>query len=111
MNASTLPRLRLLGAASILVMAASAAMAQSGPESQPAGAPPAAAKAGEKAKADGKTASKPAKPAAPSGFATESEARAHCHGTVVWIDSDHFNHYAGSREYGRKPGAFACEKG
>ena len=113
MNASTLPRLRLLGAASILVMAASAAMAQTGPESQPAGAAPAggAAKAGEKAESGSKKASKPAKPDAPTGYATESEARAHCHGSVVWIDSDHFNHYPGSREYGRKPGAFACEKG
>ncbi len=113
MNASTLPRLRLLGAASILVIAASAAMAQSGPESQPAGAtqPSGAAKAGEKAGPESKKASKPAKPAASSGYATESEARAHCHGSVVWVDSDNFNHYPGSREYGKKPGAFACEKG
>ncbi len=111
MNASTLPRLRLLGAASILlVAAASAAMAQTGPESPPAGAAPAggAAKAGEQAGAGAK---KAGKPAAPSGYATESEARAHCHGSVVWVDSDHFNHYPGSREYGRRPGAFACEKG
>jgi hypothetical protein len=46
----------------------------------------------------------------PGGYATEAEAQAHCRGTVVWIDSDHFNHYKGSREYGRKPGAFSCEK-
>ena len=111
MIASTLPRLRLLGAASILVMAASGAMAQTGPESQPAGAAPAGgAKAGEKA-GDSKKAGKPAKPATPSGYATEGEARAHCQGSVVWVDSDHFNHYPGSREYGKKPGAFACEKG
>jgi hypothetical protein len=105
MSLSVTASLRLLGAAGILVLAASAAIAQTGPESQPgAGAPAGAtAKAGEKA-------AKP-KPAAPSGYATESEARAHCHGDVVWVDEHHFNHYPGSREYGKKPGAFACEKG
>jgi len=113
MNASILPRLRLLGVASILIMAVSAAVAQMGPESQPAGAAPTgdAAKSREKAGSESKKASTPAKPAAPSGYATEAEARAHCHGSVVWVDSDHFNHYPGSREYGKKPGAFACEKG
>ena len=44
-------------------------------------------------------------------FKSEADAKAHCKGTVVWVDSDHFNHYAGSREYGREPGAFACENG
>ncbi len=103
--------LRLLGAASILAMAASTAIAQTGPESQPAAsAPAAAAKAGEKAESGSKKPAKP-KPAAPSGSASEAEAKAHFHGNVVWIDQDHFNHYAGSREYGKKPGAFACEKG
>ncbi len=112
MNASILPHLRLLGVVSILIMAASAATGQTGPESQPAGAAPAASAAKpEKAGSESKKASTPAKPAAPSGYATEAEARAHCHGGVVWVDQDHFNHYPGSREYGRKPGAFACEKG
>ncbi len=111
MNANILPRLRLLEATSILVVAVSAATAQTGPASQPAATPPAAAKAGEKAGPSTKKASKPAKPAEPSGFATESEARAHCHGSVVWVGSDHFSHYPGSREYGKKPGAFSCEKG
>jgi hypothetical protein len=47
----------------------------------------------------------------PGQYATEAEAKAHCHGaTIVWVDSDHFNHYAGTREYGRKPGAYACEQ-
>jgi hypothetical protein len=45
----------------------------------------------------------------PGQYASEAEARSHCQGTIVWVDQDHFNHYAGSREYGRKPGAFACE--
>ena len=44
-------------------------------------------------------------------YGSEAEAKAHCKGEVVWVDQDHFNHYAGSREYGRKPGAFACENG
>jgi hypothetical protein len=44
-------------------------------------------------------------------YGSEAEARAHCKGEVVWVDKDNFNHYAGSREYGRKPGAFACENG
>jgi hypothetical protein len=57
-----------------------------------------------------KTDSADAKPKA-GQYATEGEARSHCRGTVVWIDKDNFNHYAGSREYGRKPGAFGCEKG
>ncbi len=123
MNTSILPRLRLLGAASILVFAASAAMAQTGPEGAseapaasksgdaPAAAPQSSPKAGEKAGSGAKKAKAPAKPAAPSGYATEAEAKSHCHGTVVWVDTDHFNHYAGSREYGKKPGAFKCENG
>jgi hypothetical protein len=47
----------------------------------------------------------------PGQYATEAQAKAACHGaTVVWIASDHFSHYPGSREYGRKPGAYACEQ-
>lgn len=50
------------------------------------------------------------KPLKAGQYATEAAARAHCGGrTVVWVDNDNFHHYAGSREYGRKPGAFACE--
>ena len=122
MNASVLPRLRLLGAVSILAFAVTAAMAQSGPEAGPAApaaakgteSPAAAGKAEAQKKGSGKTGEKAgtrAKPARPSGYATEAEARAHCRGSVVWVDQDHFNHYPGSREYGRKPGAFQCEKG
>jgi hypothetical protein len=42
-------------------------------------------------------------------YESEAQARAHCRGhAVVWADKDNFNHYPGSREYGRKPGAFVC---
>lgn len=111
MSLSVSSSLRLL-AAGILAMAASTAIAQTRPDSQPAANAPAttAPKPGEKAESDGKKQAKP-KPAAPSGYATEAEARAHCHGEVVWVDENHFNHYPGSREYGKKPGAFACERG
>lgn len=44
-------------------------------------------------------------------YANEAEAKAHCHGAVVWVDEHNFNHYEGTREYGKKPGAFACENG
>jgi hypothetical protein len=44
-------------------------------------------------------------------YATEAEAKARCHGAVVWVDGHNFNHYEGTREYGKKPGAFACENG
>ncbi len=113
MNNRILQRLRLLGVASVLALAATAAMAQT-EEKAPAPAKPSAAaktgdtKTGEKS---GAAAKKPAKPAGPAGYASEAEARAHCKGEVVWVDKDHFYHYAGSREYGRKPGAFTCEKG
>ncbi len=105
MSASTLPRLTLFGVASILVLAASVAMAQTEGKSQAPAKPEAAAKTGEKSGAK-----KPAKPAGPAGYATEAEARAHCKGDVVWVDNHRFQHYPGSREYGRKPGAFTCEK-
>jgi hypothetical protein len=42
-------------------------------------------------------------------YATEAEAKAHCKGGVVWIDRDNFNHWPGSREYGRQPGSFGCD--
>lgn len=42
-------------------------------------------------------------------FASEADAKDQCPGPVVWIDSHQLNHYEGSREYGKKPGAFACE--
>jgi len=70
---------------------------QSEKKSQPGGEPAKAANADQKPK--------------PGHYGTEAEARARCRGTVVWVDKDNFNHYAGSREYGRKPGAFACENG
>jgi hypothetical protein len=110
MKASISPRVMLLGAAAALALTVSVAAAQTaaGTGSPPAGT--GAQKPAAKEKSDEKTA-KPAKAAAPAGWATEGEARAHCRGTVIWVDKDHFNHYAGSREYGRKPGNFACEQG
>jgi hypothetical protein len=42
-------------------------------------------------------------------YATEAEAKAHCPSGVVWIDKNNFNHWPGSREYGRQPGSFGCE--
>jgi hypothetical protein len=130
MNASIFPRLRLLGAVSILVFAAPAAIAQnasdsSAPSSSATAKPGSASDAkpakkstqtGDKAgttktsdnsDSDSKKEKAPAK--APSGYATEAEARSHCRTAVVWVDSNHFNHYPGSREYGKKPGSFGCE--
>jgi hypothetical protein len=100
----------VLGAAAALALSASIAPAQTVPGSKSPESASSTEKPVGKDQA-GEKAAKPAKPAAPAGWATEAEARAHCRGTVIWIDKDHFNHYAGSREYGRKPGAFACEKG
>jgi hypothetical protein len=49
--------------------------------------------------------------AKPKGFATEAAAEAGCKGaTVIWAGGDGMNHYKGSREYGKKPGTFACER-
>jgi hypothetical protein len=116
MNVSISPRAMLLGAATALALTVSMAAAQTAPDTK---SPPAAGgaqkpagpagkdQAGEKTRKTGT----PAKAAAPAGWATEAEAKAHCRGTVIWVDKDHFNHYAGSREYGRKPGTFACEAG
>ncbi len=87
------PCARFLAAVTILALTASAGLAQTAPAEKPA-------------PAESKTVKKPA---APAGWATEGEARSHCRGTIIWVDKDHFNHYAGSREYGRKPGNFACE--
>jgi hypothetical protein len=42
-------------------------------------------------------------------YASEAEAQSHCRGTVVWVDQNNFNHYRGSREWAKKPGAYACE--
>jgi hypothetical protein len=108
MNVSISPRAMLFAAA--LAMTASIAAAQTAADTK---SPPAGGSAAKPASKDqtGEKTAKPAKPAAPAGWATEAEARAHCRGTVIWVDKDHFNHYAGSREYGRKPGSFACEQG
>ncbi len=64
----------------------------------------------EKPKSDSKSEGKKASAPKPSGgYATEAEASAHCKGSVVWVGDDHFNHYPGSREYGKKPGFYKCE--
>jgi hypothetical protein len=110
MKASIAQGLKLLVAASILALAVSAAMAETDGKAKPEPKTQGAAKSVAKPDAKQPDAKKPSKPAG-SGYATEDEARAHCKGEIVWVDSDHFQHYAGSREYGRKPGAFACEKG
>ena len=96
---------------------ASAAMAQNAQEGKPqapavsnASAPPATPDSGAKPAKKVQSAPTDAK-LKPGQYATESEARAHCRGTVVWVDKDNFNHYRGSREYGRQPGAYACEQG
>ena len=107
MNASLCPRAMLLGAAAFLALTVSIAAAQTAPDTKSPSSSGSVQKPARKDQTSEKTA-KPA-PAKPAGWATEAEARAHCRGTVIWVDKDHFNHYAGSREYGRKPGAFACE--
>jgi uncharacterized membrane protein len=119
MNAGNLLRSKLLGLACAAAFASSAALAQTAQDANTA-APAASAST---APADAATKSKgqqsekkqqqPAKAAEAKPragqYATEAEARSHCRSTVVWIDKDNFNHYAGSREYGKKPGAFGCE--
>ena len=70
-------------------------------------APKAKAKHSEHKSSESTSESKPKR----GEFNSEAEAKAHCKGDVVWIDRDHFNHYAGSREYGKQPGVFACDNG
>jgi hypothetical protein len=104
-----------------MVFANSVAFAQTAQDTDsasPATASPGAAPKAKSKPSDKKSqGSQPAKAASADAkpktgqYATEAEARSHCRGGVVWVDKDHFNHYAGSREYGRKPGAFACENG
>lgn len=117
MKASDLYLPQAFAALGIFVLASSA-RAQDAPTSPPPSAG-AAAKNTSSSDATGKPAKK-VKPASASAgekkpkagqFTSEAEARAHCRGTIVWVDQDHFNHYAGSREYGKKPGAFTCENG
>ncbi len=102
------------------------AAAPSAPASKPDTKPGAgkkaegAQKSGDKSKSDSKAekpksagksdAKKASAPKSSGGYATEAEASAHCGGNVVWVGEDHFNHYPGSREWGKKPGSFQCEK-
>src|SRR5262245_17684519 len=102
MNASISPRVMFFGAAAALALTVSVAVAQTAPDTKLPPSGESAKKAASKDQSGEKTA-KPAKASAPAGWATEAEAKAHCRGTVIWVDKDHFNHYAGSREYGRKP--------
>ncbi len=122
MNQGMMLRSRIFGAACVMVFASSMALAETAQESNsPApAASPAPSNAAPKAKQSEKKTQEGAQPAKAASseakpkrgqFGSEAEARARCKGEVVWVDKDNFNHYAGSREYGRKPGAFACENG
>jgi hypothetical protein len=105
MNAGMMLRSGLFSLACVMVFASSAAFSELAAQETPA-------KSGEKKaeKKPAKSADAEAKPKK-GQYATEAEAKARCKGTVVWIDKDKFNHYEGSREWGRKPGVFACEQG
>jgi hypothetical protein len=84
-----------------------APIAAEAPKSEAAGSD----KPAKKPKAAEASNSTPAnKPLKPGHYATEAEANSHCRGSVVWIGSEGFTHYRGSREYGRKPGSYTCEK-
>jgi len=126
MNSTTMLRTGLLGIACVAVFTSSIALAEpaqdatSGSSAAAQSQPPSDGAQKRKSQQSEKKSppgSEPAKAAnadqkpKPGHYATEAEARARCRGTVVWVDKDNFNHYAGSREYGRKPGAFACENG
>lgn len=119
MTVGTMLRAGILGVACMMAFAnceASAEDAQGANPAQPAAASESAAPKTKHKKHVGKktdesgdaTASASSKPKR-GQFSSEADAKAHCKGEVVWVDKDHFNHYAGSREYGRQPGAFACE--
>ncbi len=124
MNARIMLRSGLFAVACGVVFASSAAFSDPAQDANPAATQKASpAPAEGAAKSDEKQADKkpqpngqPAKAASPDAkpkraqYATEAEARAHCKSDVVWVDIHNFNHFPGSREYGRKPGAFGCEK-
>ncbi len=123
MTQETMLRSRIFGVACAMVFASSMALAQTAQDPNAASSETAApadtatkakAKKSEKNQQAGNQPDKAANSEAKAKrgqFGSEAEAKAHCKGEVVWVDQDHFNHYAGSREYGRKPGAFACENG
>jgi hypothetical protein len=115
MNAGMMLRSGLFAVACGVVFASPAAFSEPAQDAAPAAtekAPPAAAAkpADKKPQSGGQPANADTKPKR-GQYATEAEARSHCKGEVVWVDKDNFNHYRGSREYGRQPGAFSCEKG
>jgi hypothetical protein len=104
MTGGLFQRMRLFGAACLMLFTAPAILPQQAngqTQTQPA------AKGSEKQSGDTKPKADSQKPPA-GGFASESEARSKCGSGVVWVGGDHFNHYPGSREYGKKPGYFAC---
>ncbi len=123
MNQRTKLRSRIFGVACVMVFASSIAFAQTAQDTNTASPAAAASPAPSDAAAPKGKAKQSEKKTQESGqakanseakpkrgqYATEAEAKAHCPGEVVWVDKDNFNHYPGSREYGRKPGAFACE--
>ena len=115
MNRGTMLRSRMLGIACVMVFASSMALAQTAgdansasPGSAPSDAAPSKAKHSKKTQ-EGNASSESTQKR--GRYGTEAEAKARCRGEVVWVDKDNFNHYKGSREYGRQPGSFACENG
>ncbi len=124
MTQGTMLRSRIFGVACVMVFAGSIALAGTAqdantPAPAASSAPSDAAPKGKAKHSEKKTqeGDQPAKAANAESkqkrgqYGSEAEAKAHCKGEVVWVDKDHFNHYAGSREYGRQPGAFACDNG
>ncbi len=105
----------LIAAASVVFFSSGTLLAQAPapttaetPKGKPADSAPSKKKpktAGQAAKPD--SADKPLKA---GHYATEAEAKSHCGGAVVWVGSEGFTHYRGSREYGQKPGSFTCDK-
>lgn len=44
-------------------------------------------------------------------YENEAQAKAHCGSEIVWISShDKLVYYPGTPDYGKKPGAYICEK-
>jgi hypothetical protein len=105
----------LIAAASVAFFSTGTVLAQA-PASNTAETPkekPAAAVPSKKKPKTAGQAAKPGsadKPLKAGHYATEAEAKSRCGGAVVWVGSEGFTHYRGSREYGQKPGSFTCDK-
>jgi hypothetical protein len=111
MKAGMMLRFGLFAVACVMVFAGAAAFYEAAAQETPTKSDE--PKAAKKPKPKGDTAKSADADGKPKKgqYATEAEAKARCKGTVVWIDKDKFQHYEGSREWGRKPGVFACEQG